>query len=552
MKSPGNDRAGNPDPSNLRGKLQPASFHAPLVVVGAGAAGLAAATEAARLGVSVTLIEEHPIDPVLMGMDIPLRFGGRMDASVNGRGSVMERLVETRPAIAEAFELGVNVQLGVSAWGVFPAETVASLPKSMLGLSDGEQSWMVSYDHLIVATGARDLGLSFPSWDTPGVVGARGAEELLTTYRAFSARTMVVLGTGGLALRVCRAATKAGIAVAAAVDVDAAEMQPERRVEFEKLGITIHLGRVVEALCDQTTGVTGIRLRPAAEGTSSDAEASDALEIACDTICSAIGVVPAVELLAAAGCAMTFDPWRGGYRPELDGVMRTSFPTILAAGDCTGVSEEECDSPERAIRQGRDTARTVAMDLGLETVFAAPDNGRGNAAYGRGTRDEVGYWNRWLQASCRAGGETLPICICEDVSLADLVEVLPPAYVRRSCRRDPSTKGFGALLAEPPVNQDQIKRITRAGMGACQGRRCRDQVAMLLAASAGIDGAEIPLATYRPPVRPLPLSVLAPKQEAAIISQSWVSWFSIPTQSQFVEGAAAERDLDSVEADSRE
>jgi hypothetical protein len=126
MKSPDRAAAGpDPDPSNLRGKLAAPTRQVPLIVVGAGAAGLAAATEAARLGIEVLLVEEHPLDPALMGMDVPLRFGGCMDASVGARGAVMERLVETRPEIARAFDLGIEVQLGVSAWGLFPAQVAA-------------------------------------------------------------------------------------------------------------------------------------------------------------------------------------------------------------------------------------------------------------------------------------------------------------------------------------------------------------------------------------------------------------------------------------------
>src|SRR5690606_2860241 len=132
--------------------------------------------------------------------------GGRMDGSAGARGAVIERLVETRPALQQAFEAGVEVQLGVAAWGLFPAETSRSMPAPMLGLTDGARSWMVGYDRMIAATGARDLGLAFPGWDAPGVVGARAAEELIGTYRAFSGRRMVVLGTGPLALRLCRLA----------------------------------------------------------------------------------------------------------------------------------------------------------------------------------------------------------------------------------------------------------------------------------------------------------------------------------------------------------
>ena len=57
-----------------------------------------------------------------------------------------------------------------------------------------------------------------------------------------------------------------------------------------------------------------------------------------------------------------------------------------------------------------------------------------------------------------------------------------------------TTASLAALLGDGPPNPDQIKRLTRAGMGACQGRRCREQVAALLALGGGVPLSAIPLA----------------------------------------------------------
>src|SRR6266403_893820 len=100
------------DPRSIAGKLPAPDRHVPLVVVGAGAAGVAAAIEAARAGVEVLLVDEHPVDNDMMAMDVPLCFGQRMDATVRNRAAMLERVVETNPALASVHDAGVDVQLG--------------------------------------------------------------------------------------------------------------------------------------------------------------------------------------------------------------------------------------------------------------------------------------------------------------------------------------------------------------------------------------------------------------------------------------------------------
>ena len=121
------------------------------------------------------------------------------------------------------------------------------------------------------------------------------------------------------------------------------------------------------------------------------------------------------------------------------------------------------------------------------------------------------------------------ICQCEEVTRRELVGVQPPRYLRWESG-PMRARTLTTLLRDGPVNPDQVKRLTRAGMGPCQGRRCREQVALLLAREANTPVGQIPMAIHRPPVRPLPLSVLWPNDEPPETRDQWVSWFGIPTQ----------------------
>lgn len=70
-----------------------------------------------------------------------------------------------------------------------------------------------------------------------------------------------------------------------------------------------------------------------------------------------------------------------------------------------------------------------------------------------------------------------------------------------------------ACLEEGYQTIDEIKRITRAGMGPCQGRTCRMLIAQEIASYLNIPIEEVLMPTFRPPVKPLPMGLLADAYE---------------------------------------
>jgi hypothetical protein len=141
----------------------------------------------------------------------------------------------------------------------------------------------------------------------------------------------------------------------------------------------------------------------------------------------------------------------------------------------------------------------------------------------------VAHQQAWMRALMAANPPQTVICQCEAVTREALLAVGPPTYLGppspAQARRD-----LGTLLRDGPANQDQIKRLTRACMGPCQARRCREQVALALACASNETAAHVPLAGYRAPVRPLPLAVLADWDESAAISKYWDVWMGIAGQ----------------------
>jgi thioredoxin reductase len=423
-----------PDPTSIAGKVFATRDRYDHVVLGGGDAGIAAARAAAAAGERTLLVDEHPLDPGLFGMDVPYLFGGRLDASTRNAARMEERIVAARPALLEAMEEGIEVAMATAAWGCFPrSATSRSQPHALLGLADAGAAWLVAFARLTIATGARDATIPFDGWTLPGVMGARGFDAALRLYAAFTGRRVAVVGGGALADGVASAARAAGIALAAHV--------------ASPVALRI-LGR------DEVEGIAW-------------EDGDGRHEVACDTVVLAVDAVPMVELPDQAGCAVAWDAARGGFVPVL----------------------------------GQDGAASVA---GLRVVGDAAGTGPAMRA-------------DWIARAAAADGAL--VCACEEVRAGDLRALRPPRYLGAEGPRD----GLGAI---PCLDQDHVKRLTRAGMGACQGRRCRESVHAILSR----DGAKVGLASHRPPLRPLPLSVMAALEEDPEVAANWTGWFGIAGQ----------------------
>jgi thioredoxin reductase len=513
------------DPHSIVGKGPVAARHMPLIIVGAGPAGIGAALAAAEAGIHTMLVDEHPVAASLMGLDVPLHFGQRMNAAVQNKQRMVERLVESNPGLADAFERGIDIELGVYAWGAFmngPSAHVMAKP--VLGVADETRSWMVSFDRLILATGARDLGLSFAGWEKPGVMGIAGALALIRRYKAFDGRRLVILGSGAPALELAETALGEGIAVEAMIEV-AVEAQGSEAVRrrLEAKGVRILTRHAIKEA--RGSGEVSAALVVGLDDDGGPVPGSEH-EIACDTIVIAIGLVPNVELMNVLGCKLDFRSELGGFVPAVDAEGRTSHRQVFAVGDCAGVHDGKRLAPSVAEGEGRMAGLAAARDLGAPAVPLAHPMVERQVFEPSPVH---GHWQAWLRAEIAVGGWEVHVCQCEEVTRGDVVDLRPPAYLKWGSTQMRG-RSVATLAEDGPINQDQVKRLTRAGMGPCQGRRCREQVQMLLADAARVEIGKIPLASYRAPVRPLALGVLWPEEETEAMREHWTVWFGIPAQ----------------------
>jgi NADPH-dependent 2,4-dienoyl-CoA reductase/sulfur reductase-like enzyme len=486
-----------------------------LVIVGGGPSGCACAIEAAALGLEVVLIDEHPQALTAMSFDAPYFYGSRLPPQLSDASAVADAVLGANEPLMEALEAGVDVLTSTCAWGVFGPDSGDPATRGrQVGLADQERSWILDYDHLVLAPGARDLVLSFPKWDLPGVLGLKGATALLGRYGALGGGRVLILGSGTAALAFARDALATGIEVAGIVEAGDEVVGPAALAEeLRQQNITLYLSHAIRE-ARGVTQVEGATLVPVA----SDGSMGSEVEIACDTICMAFGAVPNIELASVAGCAMTFDPLRGGWVPQVGPDQETSVEGIYVVGDGAGVLPATLLDDALLLEQGRRAARAIARRAGLADAegpdeTSLPQTGAVEANYPP---------ERWLTSLLALSGEDVIICQCEEVTRRELVGVVPPRYLNASDRAPAG--GLASMGEGSRRSQDAVKRMTRVGMGHCQGRRCRDQGAMLLARASGILVSEVSPGSYRVPVRPLPVDLLSAEEESPEMRDRWPYW----------------------------
>ena len=181
----------------------------------------------------------------------------------------------------------------------------------------------VSYDILVLATGARPIALSLPGAELKGVMFLRTAADAERLKASIGpGKRLAVVGGGYIGLEVAAS----GRALGAEVVVLEKEARLLARVAnptlsaffkgyHEARGVTFELGCSVVGFEGRDGHVTGVRL-------------ADGRVVACDAVVVGVGAHPNQEIAAEAGleCA------RGVV---VDLAARTSDPNVFAIGDVT-------------------------------------------------------------------------------------------------------------------------------------------------------------------------------------------------------------------------
>ncbi|MGC4890527.1 FAD-dependent oxidoreductase [Micromonospora sp. DT227] len=451
-----------------------------VLVVGAGPAGLAAATSAARAGAYTAIVDagtapggqywRHPA-PSERGVS------AAEVAHLHHDLATYHRLVAGLPAVTQFSQHHV--------WTV-TREGNTFVVHVVDRAGGAERVAEFRSRRLILAPGAYDRQIPFPGWDLPGVMTVGGVQALLKGHGVIAGQRVLVAGTGPFLLPVAAGLAESGARVVGVHEAASplawlselgavirnvsklgegasyARVLARHRIPIitRSVVVSAHGTDVVQRVTTMRLGHMG-QVVPGSERT-----------VAVDVLAVGWGFTPQLELPLALGCATRVDV-DGSLVCEVDDEQRSSVEGVFVAGEACGVGGAALAAVEGEI------AGTVAA--GSSSI--APRLRRSRAAL-----------RRFAQAMHRS-------------------HPVPPGWVDRlsddttvcRCEEVP----FGALrsMQQDLDAQDgrSAKMLTRAGMGYCQARTCGYAVGCIL----GQEASRASGLAERPVSSPLTLGALA-------------------------------------------
>lgn len=279
------------------------------VVIGGDAAGMSAASRAKRNlpDLEVTVLEKS--------YDVSYSACG-MPYNIAEPESPIEKLVVRE---ADVFREKQHINL---LTGHFVKE-INRKTRQVRGVTDDGGSFAVSYDKLLIATGAHPKIPEIPGCDMKGVLALNSLDDgrrMKHFIQKEAVRRVVIFGMGYIALEMCETFRELGIEVDMIKPGETFlpwlndKMSRIIRDELTSHGVNLYPGCSVQ------------RIEPSQEGVRA---VSDDIILEGDMVLVAAGIAPNSELAANAGLQLSVD-----NAIAVDTAMRTSDEDIYAAGDC--------------------------------------------------------------------------------------------------------------------------------------------------------------------------------------------------------------------------
>lgn len=455
-----------------------------LLVVGAGPAGLAAATTAAQLGIHTVLLDEQPAP----GGQI---YRAITSTPVQDRKVLGEDYWHGATLIEPFKKSGAHYQPSATVWAIAQMTVQDSTKGFEVGYSVAGQARMMHAKHILLATGAQERPFPIPGWTLPGVITAGAAQILLKSSGIVPGQRTVLAGCGPLLYLVAWQYLNAGVTVDAILETTPpgrlAKALPHvwgfLRSPYLLKGLK--LLREVKAKVRIVKGVTAIEALGEDKLTQVRFTAQGKTEtLSTEQLMLHQGVIPNINLTQAVGVEQQWNNLLLCWEPKVDRWGNTNVANLGIAGDGGGIA-----GAVAAEHRGTIAAYDAARQLGRITEAQRDQqsqSAREQLAQAIRGRE---FFDTLYQAPDQFRlpvGDTV-VCRCEEITASQVRET-----VKLGC---------------PGPNQ--MKSFLRCGMGPCQGRFCSVTVTEMIAQERGVSPAEVGHYRLRFPTKPLTLGELA-------------------------------------------
>ena len=321
-----------------------------IAIIGAGPAGLMAATVGARAGARVMLLEQHSWSGGRLGIQRqPLQGPRAVFQGQTGR-EFCRRLAD------DAKSAGVVVSLGSR---VTELRSLSAEPtRFSLGYTsaDGREDRLL-VRAAIVAIGSRESGPTFQGSTLPGVMLAGDAQVAVNIHGRLSGSKVLMVGTDDAGLLIAASLRDAGAEIVAVVD-EAPEIlgRELNAAPLRDAGVPfLTSSRVLSAQGNGAVeSVTVCRLDP-----SGAVVPGARRHLNVDVVIVAGPRTPESGLVAQTRCMIHDAPVLGGRVPVHDRWMETTARGLYVCGDGAGV-----ENGAISIETGRLAGLRAASELG--------------------------------------------------------------------------------------------------------------------------------------------------------------------------------------------
>ena len=451
-----------------------------VVIVGAGPGGLAAANAAASHGVRCLVLDERPAPG---GQYFKQPASGLTPRHGDAQFADGARLID------EARQSGAEIRSETLVWGAERGEDsqfdISILTKGVAGVLRARQ--------LIIATGAIERPLPIPGWTLPGVMTTGAMQTLARSYGVAAGQRVLIAGNGPLNLQVALELLSGGVEVVAvaeaapqplmrplnatrliAADPALARKGMAMTAQMARAGVPLLHGYILSEVTGATCAKTAVLSRLRGDGTV-DRGRNRTFNI--DAVAMGYGFSPANDLARLLGCRHAV---RGGVLDvERDDAGATSVAGLRVIGEAGRFGGAHV-----AMAQGMLAGASAASVLGR----SVPRNHGLVRFLTRHRNFQAALWSLYaakLPGVALAKPETL-VCRCEAITRGTLERVASERDAK-----DVST----------------LKRLTRAGMGRCQGRYCSPWLHDIVRDEAA--ASELSFFAPQAPLRPVPVAALA-------------------------------------------